>query len=1009
MRVGLLGPVTVWQDGATLPLGPAMQRAVLALLALDAGRPVSTQRLVDALWGDEPPDRAVTLVQGYVSRLRALLRPADLRITRHASGYVIDVAPEDVDVTAFRARVASAETGTDPAPLRAALALWRGEALADLRHTPVLDRLRAGLEAERLDVWEECLDRVLRAGRHLEVLGELTDLCAEHPFRPRPLPLLMVALYRAGRQAEALTWYATARRRYADELGLDPTPEATAVHGRILRGDPDLDLPPAAEAPPVRPARLLPYAVRDFTGREAELRQLLGLAGGTASAVVISAIDGMPGVGKTTIAVHAAHALADRFPDGQYFVDLHGFTPGLAPMDTSMALGLLLRAAGVPAERIPVDLQERSALWRSELADRRVLILLDNAASAQQVRPLLPGSPGSLVLVTSRRRLRTLDGAEALSLDVLPQEEAHDLFVAAAGPRALAEPDAVADVVELCGRLPLALRIAAARVGTGPAAVARLATHLRAALRRLDALAVDDRDVSATFTLSYRALEPAQQRMFRLLGLHPGHHFGADSASALADIDQGEATALLDALVSAHLLQRHADDRYTFHDLLRVFAGTHATPAAEHRAALDRLLDHYGRTALAAAHALGLGPFGEPPPPTPPPAAGWLDAERAGLIAAAGLPGAGPFALGLARALSCYLEAECHHADALSLYDHALRALPTPAEEAELHRHRALILLRTGAYQTSEDAARHSLRICRDTGDEAGEGRSLTALARVFTQRGEPERSLEHSTRALDLHRRTADRVAEGATLNNLGSNHARLGNHAIAEDYLRQAVSVNRQTGNRRSEATAWCLLGIIDQQRGHHDTASAHLREALSLYRATGDRAGEGTTLANLGLIHGLRGRYSHALDTYRQAHGIHHEIGNRAPEGYALAGIGNALSALGHHDQAIEHHRRALDLGRALHEPNLQAQALQSLGAAHLASGDADQALHRHGEALGLATASGDVFVQAQANEGIGRALEALGRFAEARSSWQRALDTYTSLGAPQARDLLDKLAT
>ncbi|MEO6085120.1 MAG: BTAD domain-containing putative transcriptional regulator [Umezawaea sp.] len=578
-----------------------MQRGVLALLALDPGRVVSVERLVDGLWGEEPPDRCHGLIQSYVSRLRTVLRPTGATITRHGGGYLLDVEPTQVDLHEFRATADQARTGNDPHSLRSALRLWRGDPLGGLPSSPLVEQIRVGMAEERLVVWEECLDRELRAGRHREVLGEASMLSAENPLREKPLALLLLALYRSGRQPEALQRYDIARRHLADELGLDPSPELSSLRSRILRSDPDLALV-AAQAKQDRAPRLLPYDVVDFIGRTAELDRLAALAESTSTGVVIAAIDGMPGVGKTATAVHLAHALGDRFPDGQLFVDLHGFTPGRTPVDSGVALGTLLRAFGVPDDRIPADLDERSALWRGELAGRRVLIVLDNAADAAQIRPLIPGSPGSLVLITSRRRLGTLDGVTSIFLDVLPPVNALALFVAIAGRRVLIETEAVVEVLWWCGHLPLAVRIAAARIGNRQQhPVRHLADRLRAEHLRLAELSLDDRDVTVAFTLSYAELRPDQRRLFRLLGSHPDTDFDAPSAAALADLSVTDAEDLLDELLDTRLLLRHTDDRYTFHNLLRVYAGERSAAEdseAERRAALARLLDHYHDTVV---------------------------------------------------------------------------------------------------------------------------------------------------------------------------------------------------------------------------------------------------------------------------------------------------------------------------------------------------------------------------------------------------------------------------
>ncbi|WP_412543535.1 tetratricopeptide repeat protein [Longispora sp. K20-0274] len=1021
MWVGLLGPVEARHDGVALPLGSAMQRTVLALLALDAGRVVSVDRLVDALWSEEPPDRTSGLIQTYISRLRAAFRPAGVDIRRSGNGYVLEVDPADVDACAFPVAVAAALAGDDPAPLRAALALWRGDPLGDLRTTPLVERIRAGLAEERLAALEECLDRELRAGRHREISAELARLHAEHPLRERLLTLLLLALYRDGRQSEALHRYEEARRHLADELGLDPTPELAALHGRILRNDPDLTPAPPA---PRRVPRLLPYDVRDFTGRVAELAYLMTLAEGVAHTVVISAIDGMPGIGKTAMAVHIAHALADRFPDGQLFVDLHGYTPGRAPVDSAAALRLLLRALGVPENQLPADPDERAALWRDRLAGRRVLILLDNAADAAQVRPLLPGTPGSLVLITSRRRLTTLDGAESLLLEVLPAEDAHALFVAVAGDAVLAEPDAVAEVLRLCGYLPLAVRIAAARIGLRRhRPVERLAQLLRAEHQRLAELSLDDRDVTAAFNLSYDALPADQRWLFRLLGLHPGADFEPHSVAALADRSPDVAEQLLERLADAHLLLRGTGDRYTFHDLLRVYAADRAAELApaDRDAALGRLFDHYLATAGAAVATTGLVvPSGRYPAPAlarPAPvgfagrdeAVAWLAAERPGLLAAAeAAPAAGRpgFGYHLSTTLMRYLDAHAHYDDALLLYGHALRAARAEgnrAGEADLLRFTGQIHFRHAHYDLALDVVGQAMLLHRAEGDRAGEAGAYDVLGMIHGHRGDLDRALADLRRSLELHRATGYRIGETVALSTIGGIYGRLGDYRRAAEHFRQALAGSHDIGNREIEGTALANLATVYQRLGRYEEALDHCGRALAVARETGNRRGEANALANLGLIYGRLDRRAMALDHYEQARRLHHAIGHRSSEGYTLTGIGEIHLRAGDPDLALDHHRRALDLSRELGDRNLEAHALNGIGAAHRSRGVPDEALGWHARAEAVALDTGDAYSQAMAVEGVGHAHHALGEVEAAVACWERALAMYARLGVVEERTL------
>ncbi|MBN6054789.1 winged helix-turn-helix domain-containing protein, partial [Nonomuraea sp. RK-328] len=702
----------------SLPALAPRHRAFLGYLLLHAGVALSVERLIDAMWGPTPPDTARAQVHAALTAIRRTLRAADAvhLVQTRPAGYVIVPEPGQLDLQEFAGLVAEAES--EPAAavrtLRAALALWRGPAFADVQ-AYFAEGARVRLEDQRLAAIERLVELELAAGRHAELIDLLAAELATHPLRERLAGQLMLALHRAGRQADALAAGRDYRRRLADEQGLDPGRGFLAVEETILRGEPGAAAgtrpaqpePPAAAARPV--GAFLPYDVADFAGRSA---QLVELCDGASRGVTIRAIDGMAGIGKTALAVHAAHRLAERYPDGQLFVDLHAHTAGQRPLEPAEALEALLRQLGVPTERVPASMTERAALWRAELAGRRVLLVLDNAADTAQVRPLLPGASNCLVLITSRQRLTDLDGARTLSMDVLPLPDAVALFTGIVGERTAAEPEAVAEVLLLCGFLPLAVRIAATRLRHRPRwSVAHLAERLRDERRRLTELARSERGVAAAFTLSYRQLTDDQQRLFRLLGLYPGRDIEPHAAAALADLPVERTEDVLEDLLDAHMLQQRAFGRYLFHDLLRQYAAQLAAeqepPHAGHEA-LTRLLGHHMSTASAAMDVLypdsaHRRPRVErsAPPPVPlhdaPQALAWLDAERANLVLAADrdLAHTGPLATTLYR----YLYDHAHHDDALALYGKALRAA----------RHRE---------------------------DPAGEGRALTDLGWVHQVQG---------------------------------------------------------------------------------------------------------------------------------------------------------------------------------------------------------------------------------------------------------------------------------
>ncbi|GAB1817667.1 AfsR/SARP family transcriptional regulator [Herbidospora sp. RD11066] len=611
MRFRVLGTLEVRSDDhGVVRLGAAKQRVLLAVLLLNVNRPVHVDRLVDALWPHHPPRTAAVALRTYVSALRQVLglagRVATPLLSTVPGGYEIRLSAADLDLLTFEELAAQGQRaltagrpGLASERLRGALGLWRGRPFEDVALDPRMGAELIRLEERKLAVQETWVESQLALGHHGDLLPELGALVAEQPLREGLHAHWMLALYRSGRQAEALRAYRDLRHRLILELGIEPSPPLQRLHHQILGGHADLAAPSGSRA---WVPKALPRDIASFTGRTTEMAFLHRIVSDPPGTPVIGAIDGMAGVGKTTLAVHAAHHLADQYPDGQLFVDLRGFTRGGSPMDPADALDQLLRALGVPADRIPHDPDARAALYRTWLAGKRVLVLLDNAATEAQVRPLLPSSPNCLVLITSRRRLAGLEDICFLSLDVLPHADAVTLFARTAGSGDT--PGLLDEIVDLCGRLPLAIRIAAARLRMRPSwTPAHLADRMRDHRHRLSELEVGPLSIAAALDLSYHHLTPNQQDMYRLLGLHPGPDIERYAAAALVGTTPEHAARLLDDLVDAHLLQEPVPGRYRFHDLPRAHAS--ATLADEdtdldRRAALTRLFDHYIRTASTA-------------------------------------------------------------------------------------------------------------------------------------------------------------------------------------------------------------------------------------------------------------------------------------------------------------------------------------------------------------------------------------------------------------------------
>jgi DNA-binding SARP family transcriptional activator/tetratricopeptide (TPR) repeat protein len=795
---GILGPLQVRLGGSLVPVGGPRQRALLALVLCHANRVVSRDQLVDELLGDQLAESAERMLRVQISRLRkAVAGGGPPRVLARPPGYLLRVEPGELDLDVFEQRVAAGRDALgrgDPGRavlLRGAESLWRGRPLADLEFEPFARFEIQRLEAQRLLAAEDRIEAELALGQHGALCPELEQLVAEHPLRERLRGQLMLALYRSGRQAEALAAFHDTRRVLDAELGIEPGPALRHVHEQVLAADPLLDLPTPAGA---AATRTLPRDIASFTGRERELAQLLDRIGGQAASgavVGIHAIDGMAGIGKTTFAVHAAHRLAAGFPDGQYFLPLHGHTPGQRPVDPADALASLLLTAGLAPQQIPPGAEARAARWRDHLAGKKILLMLDDAVGHEQVRPLLPGTAGSLVLITSRRRLTALEDAAVVSLDVLSPDEAAALLVRLAGRPGLGAGDAaVREITRLGGYLPLAIGMLASQLRHHPAWTAvSLAAELAEARDRLAVMHAEDLSVGAAFGLSYRDLPDDQQRLFRRLGLVPGADFDAYAAAALDAISLATARRHLDELYDQHLLAEPAPGRYQLHDLVREHARALAAAddPAESDAAAGRLLDYYLHTALAAGRHFATWPsaYRHPPPGRPPAqapdlsalgqAGAWLEAERVNLHAAtdyAPSRACFPHAIAIPAAISGFLAARGHWDQSAALHQGALAAARRVGDrlgEAYTLGKLGVVQQLTGDYPAAAATLARALALYGDAGDLPGQANVLNQLGFVHVLTGDYPAAAASEQQALALARSASDRLIEAAALNDLG------------------------------------------------------------------------------------------------------------------------------------------------------------------------------------------------------------------------------------------------
>jgi tetratricopeptide (TPR) repeat protein len=736
--------------------------------------------------------------------------------------------------------------------------------------------------------------------------------------------------------------------------------------------------------------------VPHFTGRASEIKTLTGMLGQAAhagGAVVITAIGGTPGIGKTALAVHWAHQAAGRFPDGQLYVNLRGYDPG-QPVPAADALAGFLSSLGVPGQDIPPEVDQRAARYRSLLAGRRMLVVLDNAGSADQVRPLLPGTPACTVVVTSRDALAGLvarDGAARLDLDVLPLDEAIALLRTLIGARVDAELEAAAELAGQCCRLPLALRVAAELASSRPAMpLAGLVDELADLRTRLDLLAAsgDPRtQVRTVFSWSCRHLDAQEVRAFRLLGLHPGPDFESYTAAALTGATVPQARRTLDVLARAHLIQPASPDRHGMHDLLSGYArelSAAVDGGEEQHAALTRLFDHYLYTAATAMDTLFPAEryrrprIPRPTTPVPPladPAAAreWLDGERAALVATAahtahGWPG---HTTRLAATLSSYLHYGGHLPEALTIFSHAL------------------------------DAARR-------TDDRAAEATALNQIGLVDWQLGRLQQAVDHYRQALALFRKAGDRGGEAYALGSAGLGETQLGSYEQAARYQQEAVAVFRDIGDRLGEARALSNLGLALQLQGRYQEAAGYHQQTLDLVREIGDREGEAWALGRLGAVDVRLGRYQHAAGYLQQALGLFQEMSDAGGEAENLTSLGEVYLGLGRYKQAAGIFEQALAMSREIGDPGLEADALNGLGEVLFQMGDADKARAHHAAALRLASEAGWPQHQARAHSGLARADQAEGNSPQARRHWEAALTGYAAIGAPEADEIRARLA-
>jgi DNA-binding SARP family transcriptional activator/tetratricopeptide (TPR) repeat protein len=897
VTIALLGEVSAEVGRRPVDLGPARQRGVLAALAVDAGRLVPTDRLVERLWGAGTPRQVRAALRSHISRLRTAFG-GELTITYRSGGYtlVTDRPEQTVDLLRFRELCGRARSATDDdrkvTLLTDALALWRGEPLTGVSGAWA-DTERDRWTQERLSAEHDLVDARLRIGHGAELVEQLSARSDRYPLDERVAGQYMLALHRAGRPADALGHYRRLREHLVTELGTDPSTALQSLHRQILAADPDLLT--TVPGMPARP-RQLPVAPAWFVGRHDELDRLdtakdPGSDGG--GIVLILSIGGVGGIGKTWLALRWAHRNLHRFPDGQLFVDLRGFSPEGRPVPAVDVLGRFLDALGVDRDQQPADLDRRAELYRSTVAGKRMLVVLDNAATSDQVTPLLPGGRDCTVVVTSRKQLRGLiarHGARPVHLDVLSDTDARALLDTTLGAdRTAGDERAVAELIAGCGGFPLALGLIAARAAADPRLpLGEAAAELRAL--GVDALDSDEPTASLPAVLSWSLdhLTDPQRQAFALLGIAPGPDIGLPAATHLTGLPERETHAVLSALTEASLIDRSPGGRYSMHDLVRAYAGG-ALPAEVRHSALRRVLDFYTHTAHAAERLLYAhrGPAQLDPPvlgvsPQPLPdgqaALAWFDTEHACLIAAqqvAGAHGWHSTVWWLAWTVDTYLFRRGLRHDRLAVWlaaAEAAAALGDVAARTNAHRSLGRCLADLGSHEEAVEHLHQALTLAEQQPDLTQQAHTHHALARAWELRGDDRRALEHTRLALDIHRGLDQPVWEADALNGVGWFSARLGDYDAAREHCRAALDLHRVHGNLDGQANTLDSLGFIDHESGRHRQAVDHYRQALTLYRRLGntyqvadtlDRLGE--PLATLGDPGQARAAWQEALELY------------------------------------------------------------------------------------------------------------------------------------------------
>lgn len=991
VELRVLGPLQLWENGRQHRLGSPQEQRVLAILLMAEGRAVPVDRLIDQAWDGDPPPSAQETLQSYISRLRSRLRAASAERTQleFSSGtYTLRTAADCVDLMRFRqlcghGRQAAERGDIEPAVtlLREAEALQRAEPLAGLTGVWAAS-VRELLREELREATDTRIRLELSLGRHAQLVSELRERAGRSPVVEPVTADLMVALYRCGRPEESLNAFRSARQRLQAELGLDPGRELLDLHQRVLRRDPELLLPSVPDRPRLPRLDNLLRDIPDFTGRTEEIGLLLAHLAGPVNrtALPLAVVHGMPGVGKTQLAVRVANLLDERYPDGRLYLNLGG-DGHQPPLDPGSALARLLHTLELSADRLPAGLDERAALWRELMARRRAIVVLDDAHDAAQIRPLLPGTPSCSVLVTSRHRLTDLEGAWSLLLEVPSPAEASALFTRLVGKDRITDAAALRRTVALCECHPLALQLAAARlrhrIGWDIGDLADRLTQEASLLDEIDSSV----GIVAAFDLCYKELDPDHRSLFRQLALHEGPDFTVGVAAALAGEEQERVHRGIDALLDNHLIEESGRDRFRLHQLLRDFGlrtGEQADSAQARQAAVRRMLDHYlvradraDRVAHPHRSRLDVTPaLAHPPSPaaeftTPDEAEAWLDLERGNLLAAA-------------------------------------RTATTSSPEHALFFPHVLApsFMAWGAWETAAELYATSTALARDRANRPSTGQLLVEMATLRWDQGAHEEALLQATEALEIGREQGDGEIQAQALVQLGRAYIVSGRRAGALDCLGRALDLYETAGNLGGKADTLNTMGIALSRAGRNSEATEKFRAMLDIRVELADRVGQAKGLNNIGEVLAILGRYEEARSYYDRSLALVRTIGGRQQLSNLYTNIGNVCRETGESEEALAYFRRALDSYRATGDPRGEADVLICIGMTYLEGARHKEArLHlKMGERI--AERIGDRLARQQALVGAGHAQFAARQFSLSMATFQEALRAAEEIDVPLA---------